>query len=428
MNAELYTDHVRALTEGTRKALEAEGLDAMVVHSGALELKSHFDDQDWPLKPVPTFEHWAQLPWPDSLVVVSDAEAKLVARRGTSFWERPAEPDWATLGAGLEVVEARSDEEVQGHLPQGKVAFVGHQSAAAKKLGLDAVNPGGLIERLHDLRVCKSPWEVACLAEASRIAARGHAAVAEAFAAGARSELELHLVYLKATGQDDAQTPYKNIVALGDAAAILHHISYRDLPNAASLLIDAGATHNAYASDITRTYAAAPGAFADLIEAMTKLKNDIIGRVQVGLPYEDLHDQSHELLAQVLIDAEILTCDAERAVQDGLTRKFFPHGLGHSLGVQVHDVGCKKTAPKARNPWLRNTSTIVAGQVFTIEPGLYFIGTLLDELRASHADAVNWGTVEALTPCGGIRIEDNVLVQNDGVRNLTAEAFAALSA
>jgi Xaa-Pro dipeptidase len=111
----------------------------------------------------------------------------------------------------------------------------------------------------------------------------------------------------------------------------------------------------------------------------------------------------------------------------GVTRAFFPHGLGHSLGLQTHDVGCAQVRPKARNPHLRNTSTIAAGQVFTIEPGIYFIPALLDELEAGpHAGAVDWRLVGELRRLGGIRIEDDLLVAADeGTRNLTREQLAA---
>ena len=108
-------------------------------------------------------------------------------------------------------------------------------------------------------------------------------------------------------------------------------------------------------------------------------------------------------------------------------RTLLPHGLGHFLGLQVHDVAGHQAAPEggtkeppARHPFLRTTRTIEEGQVFTIEPGLYFIPMLLREHRAGDTAACfDWDLVDRLTPCGGIRIEDNVLVTADGHRNLT---------
>ena len=105
----------------------------------------------------------------------------------------------------------------------------------------------------------------------------------------------------------------------------------------------------------------------------------------------------------------------------GLTRAFFPHGLGHSLGLQVHDVGMRLTKPSQENPFLRNTSVITAGQVVTIEPGLYFIPSLLDgALKGAGARSINHSLLKELMPFGGIRIEDNILATVAGPVNLTS--------
>ena len=108
-------------------------------------------------------------------------------------------------------------------------------------------------------------------------------------------------------------------------------------------------------------------------------------------------------------------------------RVFFPHGLGHFLGLQVHDVGGRQSAPAggitpppAEYPSLRTTRTLEPGHVVTIEPGVYFIDLLLEPLRGTPAGAdIDWTLVERLRPLGGVRIEDDVLVTDDGHRNLT---------
>ncbi|MOA46834.1 Xaa-Pro dipeptidase [compost metagenome] len=113
-----------------------------------------------------------------------------------------------------------------------------------------------------------------------------------------------------------------------------------------------------------------------------------------------------------------------------MTNAFFPHGLGHFLGLQVHDAGgfmqdergTHLPAPE-QFPYLRCTRVMEVGQVFTIEPGLYFIDSLLEPLRQSEqGKRVNWNKVEALRPFGGIRIEDNIVLHGDGVENLTRQA------
>lgn len=423
--ADLYRAHVDALTSHAHGVLDAEGFDALAVHSGRLVLKSSFDDQDWPFRPVPELEHWAKVDWPDvTLFVEKGHKPKLIVVRDDSFWERPEEPDWGLIKSGLDVVEVKSFDEAKAAMNGTKKAVVAHDQAVADALGA-TFNPEGVLDGLHDRRTKKTDYEIECMAEASRIAARGHVAAKAAFDAGETSELGIHLAYLKAIGFDDAQTPYKNIVALNDAAAILHHVHYRDVDKRLSLLIDAGASHRGYCSDITRTYAAETNEFAELIERMDKLQLEVLGHIAVGMNYETLHDKTHELMGQLLVDAGIFQGSAEAAVADGVTRKLFPHGLGHSLGVQVHDVGMKKRAPNENNPFLRNTSDIEAGQVFTIEPGLYFIDSLLEDLKTMNA-SVDWGLIERLRPFGGIRIEDNILVLDDGIRNLTREAFGSL--
>jgi Xaa-Pro dipeptidase len=417
----LYKAHVEHLTRKTTEALAAEGFDALVIHSGLLRKRSEFDDVYWPLRTVPHFQHWAHLEWPDCAIHLrTGARPVLLYVRDRSFWERPPEPRWGELGAVFDLVEAENAFKLGLALsPRAKTAFIGESAMRAAEWGIlsENVNPKGLLQRMDELRVFKTAYEIACIQEANRIASSGHREVRDAFAGGLRSELELHLLYLKATNQDDPETPYKNIVALGETASILHHVHYRRSPiEAGSLLLDAGATFKGYASDVTRTYAAkgssdASMAFAALVERMEWLQQAVCRSIAVGRPYESLHDEAHDRLARVLVESGIAKMSAEECVTTGVTRKFLPHGLGHSLGLQTHDVGCAKVRPREDNPFLRNTRVIEPRQVFTIEPGLYFIDTFMEELRASpQSGRIDWRTVEALKPFGGIRIEDDLLV------------------
>jgi Xaa-Pro dipeptidase len=321
---------------------------------------------------------------------------------------------------------------VVDRLPRGRVAVVTRDPDAAPATDAADVNPPALVAALDLLRTRKSDYEIACQVEATRRAVRGHRAIAARFASGEPvSELELHLAYLAASGQDDAWTPYKGIVALGAHAAVLHYVAYenRMVAGDTSLLVDAGARYLGYGSDITRSYARGDTAparrFADLVTALDKLQQELCRRVRPGMPYEDLHDDSHRLLADVLLASGIARGSAGELLQRGVTRALFPHGLGHSLGVVTHDVGMKPRAPRADNPFLRNTSVIEVGQVFTIEPGLYFIDALLAPLRGDdRARLLDWTSIDELRRFGGIRIEDNVVVLPSGVRNLTREAYA----
>ena len=439
--ARLYKAHVAHLQAKYEEALGAAGYDAVVIHSGALKKRSDFDDQYWPLRATPHFQHWAPLDEPDcALVVASGKKPKLVWLRDGSFWEKPAPLEVDHWLASYDVVHVKTPEEAKAHLPQPgpRVGFIGEERARAVSWGfaVEKVNPDGLALKLDQLRVKKTPYEVLCLEEANRRAARGHDAIAKAFRAGDASELELHLLYLKATAQDDAETPYKNIVALGENAATLHHIKYgrsaAGTPGSQALLLDAGATFQGYCSDITRTFVkgsgAAATAFASLVAGVERFQQKLCKDVAIGNPYEALHEEAHRQVGASLREAGVTTLSVDEAVAGGVTRAFFPHGLGHSLGLQCHDVGCALIKPKPENPFLRNTSTIAEGQCFTIEPGIYFIGALREEVKAGkHGGAIDWKLVAELAKMGGVRIEDDVVVTGgaSSVRNLTREFLPA---
>jgi Xaa-Pro dipeptidase len=430
-----YVAHVAELEARYARVLAAEGWDAVVLHSGSLLKRSQFDDQTWPFRAVPHWQHWTPLAEPDCALVVRPGRRPLLFRNSaTSFWESPpAPPPGPELGLSFEVVSGDDPAKVRDHLGPGRVAFVGEDAARAASWGIadGAFRPATLVRALDALRVSKTEYEVACLAEANHRARAGHLALRDAFAAGAASELDLHLLYLRSTAQDDAETPYKNIVALGRNAATLHHVAYARGASAReveSLLVDAGATCRGYGSDITRTWTRGSGAtaaaFGQLVAGVEALQRGLCAAVTLGMRYEDLHDQAHPLVAQVLCDVGILKGSVDEAVGRGVTRAFFPHGLGHSLGLQTHDVGCGLRPPRADNPFLRNTSDIAVGQVFTIEPGVYFIEALLGPVRTSIvAGLVDWSLVEALAPLGGVRIEDDLHVAGGApaARNLTRE-------
>src|SRR5438132_789945 len=417
----LHRGHVEELSRNIAAALENTGFSALAVHSGAPLKRTDADDQYWPLRPTPHFQHWLPVAEPGCLLIVVPGRKPVLARPAAqSFWEAPAPPEVDHFWSSFELVEALPP------LPAGRVAFVGDEERAAAELKIAAVNPPALVRALDGLRAYKTAYEVECLAEANRRAARGHEELRRLFRDADRSELELHLAFLGSTRQDDAETPYKNIVALGNHAATLHYVSYsKRAQPAQSLLVDAGACFAGYCSDVTRTWVkgggAAASAFAQLISGMEAMQQRLCAQVRVGMPYEELHDDSHRQVAGILREAGISRLPEDELVSRGITRAFYPHGLGHSLGLQCHDVGCALRPPRGDNPFLRNTSEIAPRQVFTIEPGLYFIEALLAPLR--NSPDIDWKLVDALSAFGGIRIEDDLVVQDQGIRNLTREAL-----
>jgi len=426
----LHRAHVSRLAADTGQALRKHGYDALVVHSGAPQKRTQADDQYWPLRVTPEFQHWLPLMEPGcALVVEPGRKPRLLRLRETNFWEALAPPETDHFWGSFDVVEASSAPAMRDLLPRAHVAFIGDEVAAAKAWGIADVNPPQLVAALDQLRVHKTPYEEECIAEANRRAAAGHEDLRRLFAEGDRPELELHLAFLGATKQDDADTPYKNIVALGAHSATLHHVSYsKRAQPAQSLLVDAGACFAGYCSDVTRTWVKGGGgagsAFAGLVAQVDAMQQRLCAQARTGLPYEALHDESHRQVGGILRETGLLKTSGEEGVAAGVTRAFYPHGLGHSLGLQCHDVGCASVKPRPENPFLRNTTIISERQCFTVEPGIYFIDALLRPLREGPlARTVDWRLVDALSPFGGIRIEDDVVVRENGLRNLTREVL-----
>jgi Xaa-Pro dipeptidase len=243
--------------------------------------------------------------------------------------------------------------------------------------------------------------------------------------------MEIHHAFLRAVGVTEAELPYTTIVALDEKGATLHYENKRTARNGRVLLLDAGAQVQGYACDITRTTPAAScdPRFVALVRAMDALEQELVRASTPGRPYLDVHLQAHRGVARILAEHGLVRVSADEAYARGYTHPFFPHGIGHHLGIQVHDVAGKQAdpagtpaPPPAEHPYLRNTRTIEPGQVFTIEPGLYLIPMLLRAFRdGPGAAAFDWPTIDALTPLGGVRVEDNVLVTAAGPRNLTRE-------
>src|SRR6202142_997841 len=300
-----------------------------------------------------------------------------------------------------------------------------------------SVNPPELLASLHFDRAVKTGYELECMRRASALGVRGHAAALAAFRRGA-SEYEVHMAYLAAGAQREEEMPYNNIVAYNEHAAVLHyqHLDRLPPPSLRSFLVDAGAQFRGYASDITRTYARSAGRFADLVQAVDKGQLALCGEIVAGADYRDVHLSAHRILGDVLHQVGLTKLPGQEALELGVTSVFFPHGIGHLLGLQVHDVrgvmgdleGRERKRPEG-HPYLRLTRMLEPGVVVTIEPGIYFIDSLLS---AAHADErrahIDWSVVDALRPYGGIRIEDNVATTATAPENLTRDAFAKLGA
>lgn len=430
-----YSDHVAKVQQHWEQALAAEGYDSVLIHAGS-KLVSFLDDYEYPFRCNPQLLWWLPLTshHDSALWIRPGRKAKLFYYQADDYWHSsPQDPSgwWADEFE----IESVRDKDAWKQAIGPNTAYIGDAPSLGAAVDSSHLNPTRLVNRVHIARTRKTTYEIACLAEAARLGAIAHSAAEQAFRQGL-SEYEIHQRYCMAIQMVDAELPYGNIVALNDHGATLHYQEHQqDVPDQLrSFLIDAGATVHAYASDITRTYAAAKGEFAELIAAMDEMQQQLCGAVVAGLDYRQLHLRTHLQIAGILNDFGVINVSAETAVESGLSAVFYPHGLGHYLGLQTHDVagliadaaGTPIPRPEG-HPFLRLTRTLEAGNVLTIEPGLYFIESLLRKWRETgDVGAIAWDKVEAFAPYGGVRIEDNIVVTDGVPRNLTREAFAML--
>jgi Xaa-Pro dipeptidase len=436
----LYTEHLHHLSKRTATALAASRFDALLLYSG----RDHFvfvDDATYPFKAHAPFKVWAPLSDVPECFLYFTAGHKplLVFHQPDDFWHKPAAIPDTYWSSRFDIRVAQDTKAARAALPAdlSRTAFIGEAFTELAAFGVGAVNPEHLLARLDFPRARKSEYEVACLREANKMGARGHRAAAQAFANGG-SEFEIGLAFMAAARQREKHLPYNPIIALNEGGAVLHYqVQEMAVPaQHHSMLIDAGCEFGGYASDITRTYSFADAEFRGLVERFDTLQQELCAATKPGVEWSDIHELAHHSIADFLREADIVSTPASATVESGLSRVFFPHGIGHLLGIQVHDVGGTLGGPDgrqiprpAKHPTLRLTRRLEQDFVVTMEPGIYFIDQLLATARAApHGKDINWPRVEQLKKFGGIRIEDDLVVTATGYENLTRDAFAATAA
>lgn len=437
MIVELYKQHISEKSVRFQAILEATGYQSIVIGSG--ETKMQFqDDMAYPFKANPYFREWVPL--------ATRAGCYLELNKGASkprlflltvedIWHTAPESLPAGFDQAFDIIEYADIDELKKTLA-GKNTVVINEVNTLEAAAEDW-NPQAVIHQIDYQRRGKTTYEQACVREANRRAVPAHRAAQQAFMAGA-SEVQIAAAYLATCDCRESEMPYGIIAGVNEHAAVLHHHNLFKQPQTPrSFLIDAGVEVNGYASDITRTYAYDSGSdFAAMIELMNKKQLELCAEGGIGKSPVDIHMLSQHKIAEVLIDFDVLNMSAEEAVANDIAASFYPHGLGHHLGCNVHDKGSQLAnaqgdilPPLEKYPKLRSGSPMVANQIHTVEPGLYFIPAYLDKLKAGeHAHLINWSRVDEFLPYGGIRIEDNIIVHADGsLENLTRDAFATIN-
>jgi len=431
----LFAAHLDVVKKRSAAALDSTGYDSLLLHSGTPPLL-FLDDHHLPFRVQAPFKVWAPLTdAPDSFVFFTPGKKPLLLlNQPVDYWHMaPSMPDGYWTSA-FDIVSCADRDAARVALPKdlSRTAFIGAPFSELMAWGPAAINPEHLIAQLDYARAAKTPYEIACLREAGALGMRGHAAAERAFRSGG-SEFEIALEFMKACGMREQELPYNPIVALNENGAVLHYQfqQRRAASKMHSLLIDAGAEYGGYASDITRTYSHDDVEWADIIRRFDSLQQKLCAQVRVGLDWRDFHQESYRAISAFLRDIGVINVSANEAVERALTTVFYPHGIGHLLGLQVHDVGGTQGTPDGKqierphnHPFLRLTRKLEDGFVVTVEPGFYFIDQLLHEAKQKPmGKLIEWKRVEQLKKFGGVRIEDDVVARAGACENLTRQAI-----
>ena len=333
-------------------------------------------------------------------------------------------------GAEADQSEGVPVADLAAWLEQRKGRPLACLGAALPGVASDAQLEADLRYGLNHVRRQKDAVELSRMRVAERATRAGFAAVAPLIEPG-RSERELQIELEAAFFRDGADfLAFDTIVGSGPNSAVLHFPpSSRRLGEGELVLIDAGAEYRGYASDITRTYPAS-GRFTpqqqELYEIVAAALVRATERCTAGTEWRDVHRTAALVITEGLVELDLLRGEPESLVERGAQALFFPHGVGHMVGLGIRDAGevlRGREQPDDGSPRLRVDLPLLPGHVVTVEPGIYFVPALLGDadLRERHRDAVDWERAEAMLGFGGIRVENNVLITEDGNEVLTAD-------
>jgi len=256
---------------------------------------------------------------------------------------------------------------------------------------------------VHEMRVLKSPGELELMQTAADIAAEAHCEAMKAARPGMR-EYEVEALIERIFRQRGAAGPaYTSIVGAGPNATVLHYINNDgELHDGDLLLVDAGAEYKGYASDITRTFPI-NGRFTkpqrEIYDLVLKAQMECVEMVRPGVTHDQLKQHSIKVLTEGMVELGLLKGDPGELIKEKKHEKFYMHGLGHMLGIDVHDVGQYYFGKESR--------ALEPGVVLTVEPGIYIAPTSEDVPEKYRGI--------------GVRIEDDVLCTSNGPRVLTGK-------
>lgn len=431
----LYANHVATLLKRYRAALKKFNLDGILLSSGP-QTYYFQDDLAHPFRAYSGAQQWLPFPLnPNTYILIEKSgNPILIWPIQDDFWHANVSLPSGSWHKEWDVIERPLEHDIADYT-RGKYACIGPSNKHASPFSIHlSEKQCRLLQAFVDYdKAYKTEFEIDAIQQANKLAVAGHKAAEQAFIEG-KSELCIYHDYLTASNQDSSHEPYNGIVALNEHASILHYEQKNS--NIASahntLLIDAGASIHGYASDITRTFTRQKGLFKDLLTGVDTLQQQLAQQAVAGVNFKQLHNKALHGIADILYQHKICALPAEDQVKKGVVQAFFPHGLGHLLGLKVHDAGGHQIdqagtldKPGVEAPFLRLTRTLEENMVITIEPGLYFIPMLLAKMQHEIPQhGCDLDLIETLLPFGGIRIEDNIVVGKKQSINLTRDEFS----
>ncbi|MEG4333530.1 aminopeptidase P N-terminal domain-containing protein [Microcoleus sp. AT9_A2] len=271
--------------------------------------------------------------------------------------------------------------------------------------GPTAIEDSNII--LHPMRLVKSETELALMRKAANISVAAHNRAQE-FAKPGRYEYEIQAEIEHTFGLNGCTPAYPSIVASGYNSCVLHYIeNNRQMQENDLLLIDAGCACDYYNADITRTFPVS-GKFTTeqqiIYDLVLQAQLQAISQVYPGNPYSKIHETAVRVLVEGLMDLKLLVGDIEEIIKEEKYKPFYMHRTGHWLGLDVHDVGVYQYG--------ENPQVLQAGQVLTVEPGIY-ISPYIKPVEGQPEVPEKWRGI-------GVRIEDDVLVTLESHEVLTA--------
>lgn len=426
----LFKEHLDSRLLKINKILQSENLDSLFIDSGNSE-PYFLDDQAPPFKENPHFLYLCPAQGENHILEIKlDQKPTLHIYNPTDFWHQHyswQELDWSAL---YEIRTYDDPKLFWKNTTTQSSQILSPRPQLAIQGGIQLISTQ-IMSQLNWLRLSKTPYEIDCIRKSNSRASHGHLAAKQCFLEGG-SEFNIMMAYLTASRQRESQLPYNNIIALDQHAAILHYQNLSQQKNGQSLLIDAGFRYRGYCSDISRTYfhESAHPVYKDICHSVTALQQDLWKSLRVGSLYPEIQEQAFQGITQILVDSQVIKCNLNDALKTRIAGYFYPHGVGHGLGLQVHDICGKQLSANGdlaqkddRHPFLRTLRSVQENDVLTIEPGLYFIPQFLEELQSSTQlkSVINWPLVNELKSFGGVRIEDDIWVSKEGPINLTRE-------